>query len=302
MREHAARRTALLCATVLLASTTVQASEIRVMTSGAFTAPYLELAPAFETTMKVKVVTVTTTMGTGAESIPSRVQRGEPVDVLILPEATLDDLIRSGNVIVGSKVALAHSAIGMAVRSGAPRPDISTVEALKRALLQAKSIAYSSSVSGDYLVNELFPRLGIAEEVEAKSRRIERERVGAVVARGEVDIGFQQVSELLPVPGIDYVGPLPPDVQRVTTIAAGIVTNSQNRDVAQALIRYLASPAATSVIKKSGLEPVAVVQGPRVRVAPSAFELAQPAEIGDRPPSPLDLCPRWTWQDNALRR
>jgi molybdate transport system substrate-binding protein len=260
MRAYGARRTALMCAVAVLAAVTVYAGEIRVMTSGAFTAPYLELAPQFEQTMKVKVVTATTSMGTGMESIPSRVQRGEPVDVLILPEATLDGLIRAGKVVAGSKVGLARSAIGVAVRTGAVRPDISTVEALQRTLLQAKSIAYSASVSGDYLVNELFPRLGIAEQMKSKSRRIERERVGSVVARGEAEIGFQQISELLPVPGIDYIGPLPADVQRITTISAGVVIGSPNQAVALALVRYLASPAATSAIMKSGLEPIAVVQ------------------------------------------
>jgi molybdate transport system substrate-binding protein len=260
MRADDARRIAVICAAIVFATVALYASEIRVMTSGAFTAPYLELAPQFEHAMKVKVVTVTTSMGTGAESIPSRVQRGEPVDVLILPEATLDDLIRAGKIAAGSKVALARSAIGMAVRSGAPRPDISSVEALKRTLLQAKSIAYSASVSGDYLVNELFPRLGIADQLTSKSRRIERERVGAVVARGEAEIAFQQVSELLPVAGIDYIGPLPADAQRITTIAAGVVIGSPNQEVAQALVRYLASPAAAPTIMKSGLEPIAAVQ------------------------------------------
>jgi molybdate transport system substrate-binding protein len=111
-------------------------------------------------------------------------------------------------------------------------------------------------VSGDYLSTELFPRLGIADQLNAKSRRVERERVGAVVARGEAEIGFQQISELLPVPGIDYVGPLPSDVQRVTVISAGVVVDSRNRDAATALIRYLASPEAVPVIKKSGLDPI----------------------------------------------
>jgi arylsulfatase A-like enzyme/ABC-type molybdate transport system substrate-binding protein len=230
------------------------------MTSGAFTAPYLELSPQFERTMKVKVVTVTTSIGVGAETIPNRVLRGDPVDVVILPEANIDDLVRAGKIVAGSKVLLARSAIGIAVRAGAPRPDISSVEALKRTLLNAKSVAYSSSVSGDYLVDELFPRLGIAEQMKAKGRRVVGERVGAVVARGEAEIGFQQISELLPIGGIAYIGPLPPDVQRVTTLAAAVVGASPNRQVATALIRHLASPDAVSAITKSGLEPVSVVQ------------------------------------------
>ena len=255
-RIRSSQRVALVCAIAVLLTASVYAGEIRVMTSGAFTAPYLELAPQFERTMKLKVVTVTTSMGVGADTIPNRVKRGEPVDVVILPEAAIDDLIRAGRIAAGTKTALARSAIGMAVRAGAPRPDISTVDGLKRALLNAKSVAYSSSVSGDYLVNELFPRLGIVNEMRIRGRRIEGERVGAVVARGDAEIGFQQVSELLPIAGIDYVGPLPPEVQRITTFAAAVVTSSSNRDIAGALIRHLASPEAVAVITKSGLEPL----------------------------------------------
>lgn len=253
------RHVALAGALAVFATVGVYAGDIRVMTSGAFTAPYLELSPHFERTMKVKVVTVTTSMGVGADTIPNRVQRGDPVDVVILPEAAIDDLIRAGKIAAGTKTTLARSAIGMAVRAGAPRPDISTVAALKRTLLNAKSVAYSSSVSGDYLVNELFPRLGIVDEMKARGRRIEGERVGNVVARGDAEIGFQQVSELLPIAGIDYIGPLPAEAQRITTFAAAVVGASTNRDVAMALIRHLASPEAVSVITKSGLEPLVLV-------------------------------------------
>ena len=130
----------------------------------------------------------------------------------------------------------------MAVRSGARKPDISSVDALKRTLLEAKSIAYSSSVSGIYLSTELFQRLGIAEQIAAKCQKVERERVGAVVARGDAEIGFQQVSELLPIQGIDYVGPLPAEVQKVTVFSAGVAAGSKNPDAARALIRFLASP------------------------------------------------------------
>jgi len=165
-------------------------------------------------------------------------------------------LIRNGQVLSGSRVDLARSAIGLAVRAGAPKPDIGSVEALTRTLLRAKSIAYSASVSGDYLSKELVQRLGIADEVLPKSRRIERERVGAVVARGEAELGFQQISELLPVPGIEVVGPLPPEVQRITVFSAGVAATSRDPDAARAFIRFLASPAAKGTIERSGLEPV----------------------------------------------
>jgi putative tricarboxylic transport membrane protein len=149
-----------------------------------------------------------------------------------------------------------RSHIGMAVRAGSPKPDISSVEALTRTLLSAKSIAYSASASGTYLSTELFPRLGIADRIKAKSRRIESERVGAVVARGDAEIGFQQVSELLPIAGIDYVGPLPDEVQRVSTFSAGVVVGAPQPEGARALIEFLASPVAVSTIRKYGLEPV----------------------------------------------
>jgi len=150
----------------------------------------------------------------------------------------------------------------MAVRAGAPKPDISSVDALKRTLLEAKSIAYSASVSGRYLTTELLQRLGIADQVMGKSRKIEGERVGAVVARGEAEIGFQQISELLPVPGIDYVGPLPPEVQRISVFSAGVAASSKDAKTANAFIRFLASPEAAGAIAKSGMEPMARYQAP----------------------------------------
>ena len=230
--------------------------DIIVMTSGAFTAAYLELIPQLELVTKKKIVTAATSIGTGASSIPSRLQRGEPVDVVIVADTVLVELIKDGTVLAESRTALARSAIGMAVRAGAPKPDISSVDALKRTLLQAKSIAYSASVSGHYISTELFQRLGIAEQTASKSRRIEGERVGAVVARGEAEIGFQQISELFPVPGIEYVGPLPPEVQRVSVFSAGVAVGTRDSDAAHAVIRFLASPEAAHAITKSGLEPI----------------------------------------------
>lgn len=243
-------------ATLLLLVGTATAADIKVMTSGAFTAAYLELIPKFESATTHKVITVTTTMGTGSDSIPSRLQRGDPADIVIVADAALEELIKDGRVLAGSRVPLAKSAIGMAVRAGAPKPDISTVEALKRTLLQAKSIAYSASVSGTYLSTELFERLGIADQMKAKSKRIDRERVGAVVARGEAELGFQQISELLPVPGIDYVAPLPEEVQRVTIFSAGVAAGTKNLEEAKAFIRFLASKEAAPAITKTSLDPI----------------------------------------------
>ena len=240
----------LLC---LLLQAQARPTEIIVMTSGTFTAAHLELAPEYERSSHVKLTTAATTMGVGAESIPSRMQR-EAVDVVIIAAESLDELIKSGRVLADSRVDLGRSRIGMAVRAGARKPDISSVAGLKQALVNASSVALSSSVSGDYFSKELFPRLGIAEQMAPKTKRIVGERVGAVVARGEAEIGFQQMSELLPIAGIDVVGPLPADVQRVTVFAAGIASNSTHPDLARAYIRFLASPAASKAVARTGLE------------------------------------------------
>lgn len=242
---------------VVLPVRVAYAEDCIVMTSGAFAAAYLELAPGFERATKNTLVTAATSMGTGEQAIRARVARGEAVDVVIVDADALDDMVRNGLIVASSRVALARSGIGIAVRAGARKPDISSVDALKRALLAATSVAYSASVSGDYLVKEVFPRLGIADQMKAKGRRIERERVGAVVARGEAEIGFQQLSELLPIQGIEVVGPLPSDVQRITTFSAGIAVRAQHPETAKALIDFLASRAASDVVARSGMEPLA---------------------------------------------
>jgi molybdate transport system substrate-binding protein len=231
--------------------------EIRVMTSGAFTAAYLELIPRLELLTKKKLVTAATSIGTGETSIPNRLRRGEPADVVIVADGVLAGFIKEGLIMPDSYTPVARSAIGMAVRKGAPKPDIGTVDTLKRTLLEAKSIAYSASVSGEYLTKQLYQRLGIADQVMSKSRLIGGgERVGAVVARGEAEIGFQQISELLPIAGIDHVTPLPQEVQKVSVFSAGVAVNTTDSDAAHAIIRFLSSPEAAGAITKSGLEPI----------------------------------------------
>ncbi len=155
-----------------------------------------------------------------------------------------------------SRIDLARSEIGMVVRAGEPKPDSSSVDAFRRVLLEAKSIKYSDGASGVYLSTVLFERLGSADQVRKKSRMIPAEPVGAIVARGEAQIGFQQISELLPVPGVTLVGPLPPELQQITVFSAGLVTGAKESDAARALLRFLSSPAAAPVIAKSGLVPV----------------------------------------------
>jgi molybdate transport system substrate-binding protein len=240
----------------LLTVAAVRADEIKVVTSGGFTAAYLELVPEYEKLAHTKLATeFGPSMGTTHNAIPIRLERGEAIDVVIMADSALDYLIKQGKVRAGSRVDLVKSYIGMAVKAGAPRPDIGTVDALKRTLLAAKSVAYSDSASGVYLSTELFPKLGIADQIKSKSRKIEADPVGGVVATGEFEIGFQQISELRPVKGIDIVGPLPPGAQRVTVFAAGIPATATHPEAAKALIEWLASPAAYAAIKKSGLEP-----------------------------------------------
>ncbi len=236
---------------------TAYGADLNVMISGGFSAAYRSLTPEFEARTANKLVTAAgPSMGTTKDAIPARVQRGEPADVLIMAGSALDELIRQGKAVAGSRVDLAKSPIGMAVRAGAPKPDIGTADAFRNALLEAKSVAYSDSASGIYISTELFQRLGIVGQMKTKSREIPGEPVGRVVARGEAEIGFQQLSELLPIPGIDIVGPLPPGLQKITVFDAGIAATSRSPDAAKELINFLASPAAHDAIRKSGLEPV----------------------------------------------
>ena len=232
-------------------------NEFRVMTSGAFTAAHLELVPELERLTKRKVVTASTSIGTGENSIPNRLKRGEVVDIVIVAEHVLRQFIVDKLVQSEGHVLVARSVIGIAVRAGAPKPAVGSAEQLKRTLLQAKSIGYSASVSGQYLTTELYQRLGIADQVLGKSRLVGGgERVGAVVARGEVEIGFQQMSELLPVRGIDHITPLPEELQKVTSFAAGVAARAPDPALARSVIAFLASPEAVNAIRDSGLEPL----------------------------------------------
>ena len=239
------------------ATMTTACNEFRVMTSGAFTAAHLQLIPQLERLTQKTVVTVTTSVGTGDNAIVNRLKRGEVADIVIVADTLLREFVAAGLVQAEGVTPVAKSVIGMAVRAGAPKPDISTLDALKNTLLQAKSIGYSASVSGQYLTTELVQRLGIADQVLGKCHHVGGgERVGAVVARGELDIGFQQMSELLPVPGIAHITPLPPAVQKVSMFAAGVATSSTDAALARAVIRFLASADAARAILSSGLESI----------------------------------------------
>ena len=199
-------------------------------------------------------------MGDSPEAIPARLARGETADVVILDGGAADELGRRGLVRAASKVDLARSQIGMVVRSGAAKPDIGSVEAFRSTLLAAKSVAYSDSGSGTYLSTTLFPRLGVADQVACKSRKVRGppsgEPVAAVVARGEAEIGFQQVSELIHVPGVTFVGAIPAELQPGFSFAGALTSNARQPEAGSALIRFLAAPAAAPAILKAGLKPL----------------------------------------------
>src|SRR5882724_8076575 len=242
----------------LLLAGSASAADVRVMISGGLTAAYKELVPEFERLTGNKVLTAYgPSMGTTVNAIPIRLERGEPADVLIMVGYALGDLVKQGKVVADSRVDLVKSPIGIAVKSGALRPDLSSAETVKQALLAAKSVAYSDSASGVYVSTEMFQKLGIANQMKDKARKIPATPVAEIVAHGDAEIGFQQFSEMLPVPGIDVVGPLPDELQKVTVFSAGIASVSKEPDAGRALIKFLASPAASAAIIKSGLEPIA---------------------------------------------
>ena len=250
-------RRVVLCLAALLLAGPALAAEVRVVSSGGFAAAYRALVPGWEQATGNSVSTGWgPSMGKTVDAVPARLARGEPVDVLIMVGYALEDLVRQGVVAPGSRVDLARSGIGVVVRAGAPHPDVSTTAALRQALLDAKSVAYSDSASGVYIQNEMFKRLGIAEQMAGKARMVPAEPVGEVVARGDAEIGFQQMSELKPIRGIDLVGQLPPEVQQVTVFSAGVLARSVQADAARALIAYLAGPGAAAAITESGMEPM----------------------------------------------
>src|SRR6476469_10354873 len=248
--------------TFLLGLASARAADIHVMISSGFFHVYKELGPAFESATGHKLVTTRgPSLGDSPEAIPTRLARGEEADVVIMDGAGADLLDQRGLIRPGSRIPLAESFIGMVVRAGQPKPDISTVEALRKTLLAAKSIAYSDSSSGTYLSTVGFKKLGIAEEIAGKTRKVRGppsgEPVAAVVARGEAEIGFQQVAELIHVPGVDFVGTVPSDVQPPTFFVGALPKNSQQSDAAIALLRFLSSAEAAEVITKAGLKPLA---------------------------------------------
>jgi len=226
--------------------------EIRVLASIALKGVYLELAPRFEQANRCSIAT----QWAGADPVLRRIQSGESADLVFAPARVIDELIASGKILRGGRVDIARCGVGMAVRRGAPRPDIGTTEAFKRALLGAESIAYSSGPSGVYLAG-VFARMGIADALAAKVKQTPPGTfVGEAVARGEAEIGFQQMGELFHVgEGIDIVGPIPQEIQNVTVFSGGVHSGARQPRLARALLEFLSAPAAAPVVRKKGMEP-----------------------------------------------
>ena len=238
-------------ASALLLSGMANAAEIKVLSTQATEEAYRELVPQFEKTSGHKVATTFT----GTLGAMKRLADGETYDLIIMSSSSIDELIKSGKIVRGSRVDFAKSGVGVAVRRGAPKPDISSTEALKKTLLAAKSIGYSTGPSGNYIVS-LFEKMGISDQVKPKLKQTPTGVfVGSIIASGEVEIGFQQVSELMHFAGIDYLGPLPADVQYITVFSSGVHAGAKQEDAAKVLVKFITAPAAAAVIKKHGLEP-----------------------------------------------
>ncbi|MCK3825823.1 substrate-binding domain-containing protein [Pseudomonas sp. W2Aug9] len=232
---------------------TAQAEELKVMTSGGFTAAYKLLGPQYAKQSGDTLDTILgPSMGKAPEAIPNRLARGEHADVVIMVGYALDELIKQGKVDPASRVELADSRIGLVVKEVAQKPAINTDAELKAVLSKAKSVAYSDSASGVYVEKELFKKLGMP----AKGTMIERVPVGEQVAKGDYEVGLQQVAELLPVKGVTFVGKIPENVQSVTRFAAGIPVNAEHPDEAKALLEFMASPEAQPAVQSTGLDSV----------------------------------------------
>lgn len=258
--EHRAQgllATAFIALAALLPQTS-RAADIQVMISAGFFGVYAQLGPAFERASGHRLVTTRgPSMGDSPEAIPARLARGEAADVVIMDGGGADELVHKGMARAEGKTLLALSQIGMVVRAGAAKPDIGSVESFRQTLLAAKSVAYSDSGSGTYLSTQLFNQLGVADQVLPKSRKVRGppsgEPVAAVVARGEAEIGFQQVAELIHVPGVTYVGIIPQALQPGATFAGAITRDAKQPDAAAALLRFLTSPDVAPVLLKAGL-------------------------------------------------
>ncbi|WP_018259968.1 substrate-binding domain-containing protein [Methylobacterium sp. WSM2598] len=233
------------------------AAEIHVLVSGAFTGAFRTIVPRFEQASgHTLILSWGPSFGTTKDALPVRIAAGEDADVLLIVGSSLDKLVAEGRFVPASRTAIAQSRIGVGVKTGATKPDVSSIDALRQALLAAGSIGYSEGASGVFVSTDLLKRLGIADRVAGKMRKITGELVGEAVARGEVELGIQQVSELLSVGGVDFVGPLPDEVQKASPMTAAVSEKSKQIEAAKEFVAFLSTPDARQDLKRSGLDPL----------------------------------------------
>ena len=230
------------------------AAEIKVLSAGAFMEVLQALVPDFE---KARGHTVKIDKDT-AGGLKKRIEGGEAFDVVVVTPAVIEELAKEGRLIAASHVKVATVGVGVGVKEGAPKPDISTVDAFKRALLAARAVAYIDPASGGssgIYVDKLLERLGIASEVRPKAKLKKGGHAADFVASGEADIVLQQISEIIPVKGVTFVGPLPAEIQNITTYSAAISTQSKNHDAAAALLKIFSNPQGAALLKAKGMQP-----------------------------------------------
>ena len=244
----------------LLIWPTGASAQVKVLISGGFSAAYERLLPEFERTSGIKVTTGSgSSQGSGPQTIGAQLARGVPADVVILSREGLAELVAANRIAVGTEADLAQVPLGVAVRAGASKPDVSTVDAFKQTMLKAKTIAVPGSTSGIRLRTELFPRLGIAEKIDLKMTPRGAGATG-MVAAGEADLAVMPVSEILHAAGVDFAGTIPSEIQLVQVFSAAIVAGSKETDASKRLIEFLASPRTSEVIRSSGMEPLATLR------------------------------------------
>ena len=228
---------------------------MKVIISGGFSGAYELLKPDFERTSGIKIETGSgASQGSGPQTIGAQLARGVPADVVILSREGLAELIAARRIAAGSDVDLAQVPIGVAVRAGAAKPDLGSVDAFKRLVTKARTVAVPASTSGIFLVKDVFPRLGIAAQVNAKMTP-RGSGAAEMVANGEADIGLLPVSEILCAPGVEHAGVLHDDIQLIQIFSAAIVADSNEADAARRLIDFLASDRAAQAIRQAGMEP-----------------------------------------------
>jgi molybdate transport system substrate-binding protein len=241
-------------AALLLPATVAAGAEVKVLSAGAFKQVLVALAPEFEKETGHKVVIDNDTVG----ALVKRIEGGADFDLAVLSPVAIDDLVKKGKIASAGRMPLAKVGIGVVVREGAPRPDIGTVAAFKRTLLEAKSIAYIDPAAGGssgIYVSKLLDRLGIGDEIKPKAKLIAGGAVAEHIANGDADIGIHQISEILPIKGVTLAGPLPEEIQNYTVYAAGISAATKQGEAAEAFIKLLSGTRAAAVLKAKGMQP-----------------------------------------------